>query len=58
MRTIPVNDSDLKHESPAELAMDRGSEAKVINEGVADLEAGKTVDGKAVLDEMRRKYGF
>ena len=58
MRIVPANDQNLKHECPTENTMDQVSEAMAINEGVADLEAGKTVDGKAVLDEMRRKYGF
>lgn len=41
-----------------ERLMNQAFEAKVINEGLADLNTGKTVDGKAVLDDMRHKYGF
>ena len=41
-----------------ERLMNQAYEAKLINEGLADLKAGKTVDGKTVLDEMRHKYGF
>ena len=33
-------------------------ETKIINEGLADLKSGKVKDGKTVLDDMRRKYGF
>lgn len=33
-------------------------EAAQIKEGLADLEAGRTVDGKAALDELRGKYGI
>ena len=33
-------------------------EAKAINEGLIDLENGKTKDGNLVLNEMKAKYGF
>ena len=33
-------------------------EAKAINEGLKDLENGKTKDGNLVLNEMKTKYGF
>jgi PHD/YefM family antitoxin component YafN of YafNO toxin-antitoxin module len=33
-------------------------EAKAINEGLTDLENGKTKDGNLVLNEMKYKYGF
>ena len=32
-------------------------EAAQIKEGLADLDAGRTADGKAVLNELRGKYG-
>ena len=38
--------------------MNQAYEAKVINEGLADLKSGKVKDGKTVLDDIRRKYGF
>ncbi len=38
--------------------MNQAYEAKVINEGLADLKSGKVTDGKTVLDDMRLKYGF
>ena len=33
-------------------------EAKAINQGLKDLDEGKTVDGKLVLEEIKSKYGF
>lgn len=33
-------------------------EAKSINEGLDDLEKGKTKDGNLVYNEMKAKYGF
>lgn len=39
-----------------ERLIDQSREARTINEGLADLEAGRVVDGKNVLGEMRRKY--
>ena len=33
-------------------------EAKAINEGLKDLENGKTKDGYLALNEMKAKYGF
>lgn len=41
-----------------ERLMQQAYEAKIINEGLTDLKAKKTIDGKDVLDEMRQKYGF
>ena len=38
--------------------MGQAYEAKLINDGLADLKAGKTVNGKSVLDEMRQKYAL
>ena len=33
-------------------------EAKLVNEGIAELKAGKVRDGKEVLEELKQKYGF
>lgn len=33
-------------------------EAKIVNEGIAELKAGKVRDGKEVLEELKQKYGF
>lgn len=33
-------------------------EAKVVNEGLSDLEEGRVQDGEAVREEMKKKYGF
>ncbi len=33
-------------------------EAKVINEGLADLESGKMLDGEEVKAKLAAKYGF
>ena len=33
-------------------------EAQAINRGLEDLEAGKVSDGKEVLEEIKKKYGF
>ena len=33
-------------------------EAKLINEGLADFDAGKVRDGKQVMDKIREKYGL
>ncbi len=33
-------------------------EAKLVNEGLADLEAGKTVDGEALKAKLAEKYGI
>jgi len=34
------------------------AEAKLINEGLEDVEQGKLIDGKEVLDEMKKKFNF
>ena len=41
-----------------ERLMNEVYEAKAINEGLKDLENGKTKDGNLVLNEMKTKYGF
>ena len=33
-------------------------EAKVVNEGLSDLEEGRVQDGETVREEMKKKYGF
>lgn len=33
-------------------------EAKVINDGLNDMESGKVKDGRSVLNEIKLKYGF
>jgi len=33
-------------------------EAKIVNEGIKDLENKKTIDGNQVFDSLRSKYGF
>ena len=33
-------------------------EAKTVNEGLADIESGNTVDGSEVKDMLGKKYGF
>lgn len=36
---------------------DNTGEARIINEGIADYEVGRVVDGKKSLKKMRDKYG-
>ena len=36
---------------------EKADEARMINEGIADYEAGRVVDGKKSLKKMRDKYG-
>ena len=33
-------------------------EAKVVNEGLKDIQSGKMIDGEKYLREMKEKYGF
>lgn len=33
-------------------------EAKIVSEGLNDIESGHTVDGDAAIDEIRGKYGI
>lgn len=33
-------------------------EAKIISEGLNDIESGRTVDGDTAIDEIRGKYGI
>ena len=41
-----------------EKLMNKAYEAKIINDGVSDLEKGRVLDGKIVKEEMKNKYGF
>ena len=41
-----------------EKLMGKLHEAKMINEGLADLENGKTIDGDSVKARMAEKYGI
>lgn len=33
-------------------------EAKIVSEGLNDIESGRTVDGNTAIDEIRGKYGI
>ncbi len=33
-------------------------EAKIVSEGLNDIESGRTVDGDIAIDEIRGKYGI
>lgn len=41
-----------------EKTMRKVYEAKVINEGLADLESGKMLDGEELKKKLAAKYGF
>lgn len=41
-----------------EKTMRKVYEAKVINEGLADLESGKMLDGEELKTKLAAKYGF
>ena len=41
-----------------ERTMSKIYEAKLVGEGLADLEQGKTVEGSAVRKKLGEKYGF
>lgn len=41
-----------------ERLMKHSYEAKIINEGVEDLNDGRTIDGNLVKEELGKKYGF
>ena len=38
--------------------MNKLYEATALNKGISDLEEGRLSDGKAVMEEMRLKYGI
>ena len=41
-----------------ERTMQKMYEAKTIMEGLADVKAGRTVDGEKAISDIRRKYGI
>ena len=41
-----------------ERTMQKINEANLINKGIADYEAGKTIDGKTSLKSLRKKHGI
>lgn len=41
-----------------ERLMNDAFEAKIVNEGLDDLNAGKVVDGKKTLKDLKLKYGL
>jgi PHD/YefM family antitoxin component YafN of YafNO toxin-antitoxin module len=41
-----------------ERTMQKMNEAKAVMEGLADVKAGRTVDGDEVFSEIRSKYGI
>ena len=41
-----------------ERTMRRISEATLVNQGIADYENGKTVDGKSTISKLRTKHGI
>lgn len=41
-----------------EILMNQSYEAKLVNEGIAELEKGKVIDGNFVMEELRKKYGL
>ena len=41
-----------------EKVMSKIYEAKLVNEGLSEIESGKTVDGDSVRSKMAEKYGI
>ena len=41
-----------------ERLVNQAYEAKLVNEGLKDLEMGRVIDGKKVKEEISKKYGF
>ena len=41
-----------------ERLVNQAYEARIINEGLKDLENGRVIDGNVVREEMRKKYGL
>ena len=41
-----------------ERLINQAYEAKLVNEGLADLDAGKVIDGNIVKEELEQRYGF
>ena len=41
-----------------EKLLNQAFEAKIVNDGLSDLESGKTKDGKKTLEELKNKYNL
>ena len=41
-----------------ERLMNNAFEARLINEGIEDLDAGNIKDGQQVVEDLKKKYGF
>ena len=41
-----------------EKLLNQAFEAKIVNDGLSDLESGKTKDGKKALEELKNKYNL
>lgn len=41
-----------------EKMMNDAYEAKVLRQGIRDMDDGKVIDGRKVLDDMKAKYGL
>ena len=41
-----------------EKLLNQAFEAKIVNNGLSDLENGKTKDGKQALEELKNKYNL
>lgn len=41
-----------------ERLMNQTFEARIVNEGLQDLESGRVVNGQSVKENLRKKYGF
>ena len=41
-----------------EKLLNQAFEAKIVNDGLSDLENGKTKDGKQALEELKNKYNL
>ena len=41
-----------------ERLMNNAFEARLINEGIEDLDAGNIKDGQLVVEDLKKKYGF
>ena len=41
-----------------ERLINQAYEAKLVNDGLADLDAGKVIDGNIVKEELKKRYGF
>lgn len=41
-----------------ERLINQAYEAKLVNDGLADLDAGKVIDGNIVKEELKKRYDF